>query len=1662
MADASSSAACPQLKPLGQHADKPAIRIHRPVFMIGSRNSAHLHLLSRQVDKAHALILKDDQGIYLRDLCSRNHVFVNAQPIVEAWLKDGDQIKIGSFTFRLLANGFDEGEPRLLPPGRIELSGRSIPLEERVLLIGRRDACHLPLDDSSVSTEHAIIFAMGGAWYLRDLGSRTGTFLNDEQIHQKVLAAGDHIRIGPAEMRFEPTLQPEAAASADVEELDQLLAAGLATEEAPLPVDDAAADAAPTAEAPAPPLRPQPHPQPQPVAEAESAEPLDLASQDLDAEIDAALLTPDEPELNLNLDEPRRASEPPTPQPHKPESSAEPAPAAQDEAIPLQLEEEEALPTLTPGPPPANQEPDRIALDQEEDLPDLLAEDDLEADRLNVSASSPDQPETSPDQVPPTAASQETKANEPREQSPEPQSLTQSPPEPPVAEPSLAEATTPPEPADITEAELEPLPRRGWRRSLLDEVNEPTEASEATPTEDEAASPAEEALPTEEAEKDPSSIEPPAGEIDLLSVQEADQPPETEFAPTDAAPPTEEADAEPPSSAQPDEEIDLLSLQEAGQSAEVKLTPAEDAIPAEETEAETPPSAPPDEEIDLLSLQEANQSPEVELTPAEDAVPVEAPAEEAPAAVEPPALEALPIPEEEKAEQAEEAEQATSPDITAAPADEAIPAAEPEDENPPPAPEITTEDDLTDALLSPEAEAEDLILPPVAEAPIAAESADEAPPPIDLTGDVELDDEALSLELQAAEQADQEDLAQTAAAPAAETDEVEELDLELEPLLEASEPAAEDDFNLSLPADEAESTESEPSPAELSQPPEPIPEPIDVSEPSPSAEIELLQPEMDAAEAVDEADALDLHLDEPQVSDPSEASSSGELDFSNLKLDLNEEEPPEEDLGLELLDSPDEPPPAEPLMEEEETVAKSEADEPELISLDALADVLTDAPDDELPSEPNEPPSAEAPVTDPVEVQPPPADPSPQPERRTRRKMPLRGPDGKFIKRRKVEEPSPPEEAPADAADAAPAPEAQLPEAQSPELQAAEGQAPEIAAPEATAADPLVDDESTAVEEISTSAIPPQEETPADPRPTLEAGDSESENPAQASESETDTLPPPQGANPAVVAEATAAQEEPSANPSSLLNIGQGMGANLGGFFGGVPLGLEETPNIPTVAPSDHPEPSEEGPVAPPRMLHPFDWDPPSEAASQDFPLPEVAPEAVRATTFDGLAMNAVRQADVFSQLPPTQAEEALLNGHVDPAASDKPPLDPITDAAPLPRQPTPVQTPWSAIPLPPAPPARRRWFGLGMLLGVMLLCMALAVGGIWLFVRPQSLVRGVLPFEGPQPTLFQQRQQMDLLNDPHVRQAARRILQEQHLDGGFLNDDPIYRKFTADAQWAADGLVLTRSSNDMSGDQNRIAALLTALYRAPANQAMVDRQANLSRKLEDFQARETELRDQFRDIERQVKAMEENPPPVPTDEEQLALQRRLSDLKEAWETGKPPRPRTEDRSWLLAPFLETLDAQMAQARAASPTRRTDAQAAYLQALVQEQKMQSQLEEARKYQHQLQEKRQQRRAAQTALQQATQDRLAAQEERAAALAPQSPAMPSAVSLQDPRPTYAALALAAIALVFMFLILLSLLVGHQSGAQTGPRPQPTPRPVPPARDANSPTPSPVEA
>lgn len=77
------------------------------------------------------------------------------------------------------------------------LAGHTRNLGGQPLLIGRAQDADLVLDDDYASGRHARLFPQGSRWFLEDLGSTNGTFVNGGQLTRTMaIEPGTAVRIG--------------------------------------------------------------------------------------------------------------------------------------------------------------------------------------------------------------------------------------------------------------------------------------------------------------------------------------------------------------------------------------------------------------------------------------------------------------------------------------------------------------------------------------------------------------------------------------------------------------------------------------------------------------------------------------------------------------------------------------------------------------------------------------------------------------------------------------------------------------------------------------------------------------------------------------------------------------------------------------------------------------------------------------------------------------------------------------------------------------------------------------------------------------------------------------------------------------------------------------------------------------------------------------------------------------------------------------------------------------------------------------------------------------------------------------------------------------------------------------------------------------------------
>ncbi len=370
------------LTPQGEFAGKSPVRVVKPIVLVGSDEHCHLHLISSTVSRHHALFVRDGDRLYVFDLGSRTKILVNGKEQREAELASGDVVRIGKFSFKFTSSRPVTGAGRRPGPVRLMVDGQAVPAppENRLVLIGRTAGSDVMLVEESVSARHAVIFEVGGKRYVRDLDSRTGTFLNGKKIHQQEFKLGDELRIGETVLKLAELVE-SLAEHADVSPVD--IDEPLLLEPEPIPVADEAElpPVAPVEEAiplDLEPIESEPAEQPRepavPIAEHSASEPLPLelepepASQpeaEPAAEPAAPAIDHFDDLLELLPEASKEAAEP-APLDLEPEPSSQPEPAAaQPAAVADHFDEVlESLPEIHPkeldevvAPPPPEIEP---------------------------------------------------------------------------------------------------------------------------------------------------------------------------------------------------------------------------------------------------------------------------------------------------------------------------------------------------------------------------------------------------------------------------------------------------------------------------------------------------------------------------------------------------------------------------------------------------------------------------------------------------------------------------------------------------------------------------------------------------------------------------------------------------------------------------------------------------------------------------------------------------------------------------------------------------------------------------------------------------------------------------------------------------------------------------------------------------------------------------------------------------------------------------------------------------------------------------------------------------------------------------------------------------------------------------------------------------------
>lgn len=214
-------------------------QLKRNVILLGRSSECDIVLESDTVSRKHAQIHTSDSGVFVEDLASGNGTLINQKKIPakqKTALKSDDVISIEDFEIHWQSDqklpSFDKDSPMdSTDPDILEIKMikkvigamshsqkprivfESEPFQNKTLKlddpdktysVGREEDCDLSIDSAVISRRHAEIFTKWGAFVVKDLQSKNGTFVNGDPVAPEVtLKDGDEITFGTLKAVFQ-------------------------------------------------------------------------------------------------------------------------------------------------------------------------------------------------------------------------------------------------------------------------------------------------------------------------------------------------------------------------------------------------------------------------------------------------------------------------------------------------------------------------------------------------------------------------------------------------------------------------------------------------------------------------------------------------------------------------------------------------------------------------------------------------------------------------------------------------------------------------------------------------------------------------------------------------------------------------------------------------------------------------------------------------------------------------------------------------------------------------------------------------------------------------------------------------------------------------------------------------------------------------------------------------------------------------------------------------------------------------------------------------------------------------------------------------------------------------------------------------------------------
>ncbi|HEV2404716.1 MAG TPA: FHA domain-containing protein [Ktedonobacterales bacterium] len=267
-----------QLVPLAETGSGQPIALTRQLTLLGREYDNDVVMDDERTSRHHAELRWEQGRVRLLDRGSMNGAIVNHQPARGATpLTSGDVIELGAQRYRIELSPVIAGDTgdlietrkmasfrrlatqreasALVLVGDRGAKGRRWEIAQALATIGRDAEREICLPDASVSRLHAQIVRQQAGYYLADLQSSNGAYVNGEPLTEpRLLRAGDVIRIGEVVLRCEAAGDGAPVAAPTHPLSDETIAFARSAFSTPAPSLN------PTSDDPMPPARPADQP----------------------------------------------------------------------------------------------------------------------------------------------------------------------------------------------------------------------------------------------------------------------------------------------------------------------------------------------------------------------------------------------------------------------------------------------------------------------------------------------------------------------------------------------------------------------------------------------------------------------------------------------------------------------------------------------------------------------------------------------------------------------------------------------------------------------------------------------------------------------------------------------------------------------------------------------------------------------------------------------------------------------------------------------------------------------------------------------------------------------------------------------------------------------------------------------------------------------------------------------------------------------------------------------------------------------------------------------------------------------------------------------------------------------------------------------------------